>query len=151
MSGVSTRFMLAVWDAVVRVNLPSTPSEYRRHAGIAKLCRENHGELSSALDGLVDRQFLTRCYAHNPQLTVYWFGVGCKLPPGRSAPTVITEVKGMAVAAPRTFTNAGMPNETPRGPAPAPQRPPSRMGNRLIYADGRITDLDGNLILGVPA
>lgn len=151
MKGYSTRFLIALWDEIVSVNLPSTPTEYRRVDAIAQLCRKHHAELSVSIEALVELRYLTCNPARRPQLSVYWFGVGCKVPPGRSAPPVITEVKGLIVAGPRTYTNSAMPVDTPRGTVPATQRPPSRMFNQLIHADGRITDLDGNLIVGVTA
>jgi len=135
-------FYTDVWVAVVSLNKKHSAYELRQLSVLKEIAREHHGQIRDAIDALVNGRYLV---SHAGSPTTYGYAPSCQVPRGCSAPANHGGT-GFEIAGPRVYCSETMPR-TYSYAAPAPQpdtRPPSRIGNKLHWRDGRVTDLDGN-------
>jgi hypothetical protein len=137
-----------LWQVVADYLEPIPLRELRQDDNAARVCREHHAKLIYVLDRLVDRRHL-RCDHRGKRESEYWFGTTCLVPFGADPRTPYRDT-GSAIAGPRTpvtsialIASAG---NVERADGLQFMQLPSRRGNRLYWRDGRITDLDGNVI-----
>lgn len=140
-------FLRELWTAVARIGKPGTPNDYRRDPQIASILSDYHESVRPALDRLASGGFL-RLASEGGWQQRYWWSTACKVPFGCEAPGTPLAA-GAERAAVRTIVPAAMPDDrTPLmrpmgGPAFDFLQHPSRRGNRLVYRDGRVTDMEG--------
>ena len=152
----SVTFLAKLWGAVTAMGLEQSAVEYEAHAHIKELCRTNHASLRQALERLVDGGNLSRRENGRDSLTSV-FCSACTAPEGLCLPVVIVPADPFAVAGPRRHVALSMPTDTTPAAVPPttgrfqPDMYPSRHGSRLVYRDGRVTDLAGNPITGCAA
>ena len=135
-------FYTELWVAVVSINRPMSAYEFRKVPLLKSISCEHHGHIKDALEALAADRYLIR-YAGCPP--TYGYASACSIPRGCSAPSGLVGT-GFEVAGPRRLCSESMPRDYAyTAPAPSPDtRPPSRIGNKLHWRDGRITDLEGN-------
>lgn len=141
-------FLAELWTAVAAIGKPMSVNDYRRQPEIGEILRTYHETAKGGLEQLARTGYLRMANESRFQ-TRYWWSTACKVPYGCQPPGQPLAT-GTEKAALRAHVNAVMPNDTTplmqpmSGPAFDFLKCPSRRGDRLVYRDGRVTDLEGN-------
>lgn len=135
---------LAIWHIVVGYGRPVRVSELRDNPEALAVERASHRKIGDVVKNLTMLGYLSSD-GRGVNRASYWFGENCKCPAGVARPQAWKPFVDSSVATARVFTWDGF-YET----EPIPMRPgaedyrnyPSRVGDRLVYPDGRITRLN---------
>lgn len=144
-------YFAPLWELVAAHGRPATTADVREILGVRELVVAHRFLLGAALTRLVRASYLRSDGAGRFQ-AVYWYAPACFVPTGAMRPALSGAEAPYALA--RSFVNVvGATDRTPLfSPVnlDAPEydflKCPSRHGNRLVFRDGRVTDLEGRAL-----